>query len=97
MTLVNSPFIQGKNRYQSYFTTADKQINVDDAVGLIDAFVDKLELDILGLVNTAHMSEGLPPYKPALLLNLYLYGYLNKYAAATNLKGSAIEKMNCSA
>ena len=79
-------FIQGKNRHQTYFTTADEQIAADNAVRLIDAFVDKLELDKLGFTNTVHKSEGRPPYQPAVLLKLYLYGYLNKVRSSRKLE-----------
>jgi len=79
-------FIQGKDRHQTYFTTADEQITADNAVRLIDAFVDKLELQKLGFTTTAHQSEGRPPYQPAVLLKLYLYGYLNKIRSSRKLK-----------
>ena len=71
-------FIQGSNRHQSYFSTLDEQVSVDNAVRLIDAFIDKLELQQLGFIGTVHKSEGRPPYAPSVLLKLYLYGYLNK-------------------
>jgi len=74
-------FIQGKDRHQTYFTTADEQITADNAVRLIDAFVDKL-----GFTTTAHQSEGRPPYQPAVLLKLYLYGYLNKIRSSRKLE-----------
>lgn len=79
-------FIQGKNRHQTYFTTADEQITDDNAVRLIDAFVDKLELQKLGFINTTPKPEGRPPYPPALLLKLYLYGYLNKIRSSRKLE-----------
>ena len=71
-------FIQGNNRNQTYFATLEDQVSPDNAVRLIDAFIDKLELEKLGFTNTVHKSEGRPPYAPGALLKLYLYGYLNK-------------------
>jgi hypothetical protein len=71
-------FIQGNNGNQTYFATLEDQVSPDNAVRLIDAFIDKLELQKLGFTNTVHKSEGRPPYAPAVLLKLYLYGYLNK-------------------
>ena len=59
-------FIQGNNRNQTYFATLNDQVNADNPVRLIDAFVDKLELEKLGFINTIHKSEGRPPYAPAL-------------------------------
>jgi transposase len=79
-------FIQGNNRNQTYFATLEEQVRADNAVRLIDAFIDKLELQKLGFTNTVHKSEGRPPYAPGVLLKLYLYGYLNKIRSSRKLE-----------
>jgi len=79
-------FIQGVNRHQSYFSTLEQQVSADNPVRLIDAFIDKLDLQKLGFTNTVHNSEGRPPYAPAVLLKLYLYGYLNKIRSSRKLE-----------
>ena len=79
-------FIQGNKRNQTYFATLDDQVSIDNPVRLMDAFIDKLELQKLGFVNTVHKSEGRPPYAPAVLLKLYLYGYLNKIRSSRKLE-----------
>jgi len=83
-------FIQGTNRQQTYFTTPDEQVSTDNAVRLIDVFIDKLDLQKLGFTGTVHKSEGRPPYAPGVLLKLYLYGYLNKIRSSRKL-----EKESC--
>ncbi|MBL0013390.1 MAG: transposase [Flavobacterium sp.] len=79
-------FITGQNRRQSYFSTLEDQVAADNAVRLIDAFIDKLDLPRLGFTNTVHKSEGRPPYAPGVLLKLYLYGYLNKLRSSRKLE-----------
>jgi transposase len=79
-------FIPGSNRHQSYFSTLEDQVSADNAVRLIDAFIDKLDLYQLGITNTVHKSEGRPPYAPVVLLKLYLYGYLNKIRSSRKLE-----------
>ena len=79
-------FIQGTNRHQSYFSTLEDQVCADNPVRLIDAFVDKLDLQKLGFTNTVHKTEGRPPYAPAVLLKLYLYGYLHKIRSSRRLQ-----------
>jgi transposase len=81
----NMQFIQGNNRHQTYFSTLEDQVSGDNPVRLIDAFIDKLELPPLGFNGTVHESEGRPPYAPAVLLKLYLYGYLNKTPSSAGL------------
>ena len=79
-------FIQGNNRYQSFFSTLEEQVSTENPVRLIDAFIDKLDLQKLGFSNTAHKSEGRPPFAPQVLLKLYLYGYLNKIRSSRKLE-----------
>lgn len=79
-------FIQGKNRHQACFSTLEDQVSADNGVRLIDAFIDKLELQQLGFSKTVHKSEGRPPYAPGVLLKLYLYGYLNKIRSSRKLE-----------
>ena len=71
-------FIQGTSRHQTYFSTLDNQVSAENSVRLIDAFVDKLQLQKLAFTKTIHSSEGRPPYAPAVLLKLNLrrcFGY----------------------
>jgi len=82
----NMQFIQGNNRHQSYFSTLEDQVSSDNAVRLIDAFIDKLDLQKLGFSKTVHNSGGRPPYAPGVLLKLYLYGYLNKVRSSRKLE-----------
>lgn len=79
-------YIEGSNRYQSYFSTLEFQVSADNAVRLVDAFIDKLELEKLGFTKKAHKSEGRPPYAAQVLLKLYLYGYLNKIRSSRKLE-----------
>ena len=79
-------FIQGNNRHQTFFSTLEDQVAADNPVRLIDAFIDKLDLAKMGFTKTVHKSEGRPPYAPALLLKLYLYGYLNKIRSSRKLE-----------
>ena len=82
-------FIQGNNRHQTYFSTLDDQVSSDNTVRLIDAFIDKLDVQQLGFSRIVHKSEGRPPYAPSVLLKLYLYGYLNKIRSSRKLAKEA--------
>jgi transposase len=79
-------YIQGNSRHQTYFSTLENQVNADNPIRLIDGFVDKVDLQKLGFTKTVHSSEGRPPYAPAILLKLYLYGYLNKIRSSRKLE-----------
>lgn len=79
-------FILGTNRHQTYFSTLEDQVSSDNAVRLMDAFIDKLDLHQIGFTRTIHKSEGRPPFEPSVLLKLYLYGYLNKIRSSRKLE-----------
>ncbi len=63
---------EGTNRHQSYFSTPEDQVSSDNAVRLIDAFIDKLDLEKLGFSKIIPKSKGRRPYSPQVLLKLYL-------------------------
>ena len=79
-------YIQGSSRHQSYFSTLEDQVMSDNPVRLIDAFINKLDLEQLGFQKTVDKSEGRPAYAPTVLLKLYLYGYLNKIRSSRKLE-----------
>jgi transposase len=79
-------FIQGQQRQQTYFATLEDQVACDNPVRLMDAFIDKLDLQQLGFGKTVYPSEGRPPFAPQVLLKLYLYGYLNKIRSSRKLE-----------
>ncbi|MBK8609997.1 MAG: IS1182 family transposase [Chitinophagaceae bacterium] len=79
-------FIQGQPRQQTYFSTLEDQVAADNPVRLIDAFIDKVDLQQLGFKKTVQQTEGRPPYSPQVLLKLYLYGYLNKIRSSRKLE-----------
>ena len=88
-------FITGDSRHQTYFSTLEDQVGADNAVRLMDAFIDKLDLMQLGFKTTVHKSEGRPPYAPAVLLKLYLYGYLNKIRSSRKLETGLYQSSLC--
>lgn len=86
-------YITGSSRHQTFFSTLEDQVSADNAVRLMDAFVDKLDLIKLGFTGTVHKSEGRPPYEPGVLLKLYLYGYLNKIRSSRKLEKECIRNI----
>jgi transposase len=61
-------------------------ITAQNPVRFLDAFVASLDLHVLGFTK-AHCAEtGRPPYDPATLLKLYLYGYLHRIRSSRLLE-----------
>jgi transposase len=65
-------------------------VGPDNAARAIEAYVDSLDLIRLGFRHAERVSgAGQPPYDPADLLKLYLYGYLNQIRSSRRLEREA--------
>ena len=71
-------FIECCERHQALLLAdcVDYYVGAENPVRLIDVFVDELDLASLGFEGAA--ATGRPGYHPAMLLELYLYGYINQ-------------------
>lgn len=62
-------------------------VSRDNPVRAIDAYVDSLDLNELDFRDIgSDGGAGQPPYDPADLLKLYLYGYLNQVRSSRRLE-----------
>ena len=85
-----SGFIQGDDRHQAtlFPERLDDYIAEDNAVRIIDVFIDDLDLSGLGF-KTHSEKTGRPAYHPTILLKLYVYGYLNRVQSSRRLEREA--------
>jgi transposase len=67
----------------------DDWVDEDNAVRVVDAFVDALDLGGLGFGRVAPAATGRPAYHPGVLLKLYIYGYLNRVQSSRRLEREA--------
>jgi len=61
-------------------------IAAENPVRFLDAFVSSLDLHALGFGKARCANTGRPPYDPAVLLKLYLYGYLHRVRSSRLLE-----------
>jgi transposase len=82
-------FIEGCDRREPVFLPAcvDDYVAEDSPVRIVDVFVDELDLAGLGFEGPA--STGRPGYRPATMLKLYIYGYLNQVQSSRRLEREA--------
>jgi transposase len=64
----------------------DDYVGPDNPVRFLDAFVDSLDLHALDFTKARCANTGCPPYNPATLLKLYLYGYLHRLRSSRGLE-----------
>ena len=80
-------FIQGHNRNQIHLfpVSLEQSIDPDNEVRIIDLFVESLYIKDYGF-RTDFTENGRPAYRPADLLGLFIYGYLNKIRSSRDLE-----------
>jgi transposase len=80
----------GIDRQQAFLLPPilDEYVGADNPVRAIDAYVDSLDLAVLGFQNAAgELTPGQPAFPPAPLLKLYLYGYLHRIRSSRRMAG----------
>jgi len=84
-------FIEGVDRGQGtlFPEQLEDWVGEDNAVRVIDVFVDELDLGGLGFERAQPEVTGRPGYHPAMLLKLYIYGYLNRVQSSRRLEREA--------
>ena len=84
-------FIEGQGRDQAtlFPECLEDWIEEDNTVRVVDAYVDGLDLGGLGFAGVDPKSTGRPAYHPAVLLKLYIYGYLNAVQSSRRLEREA--------
>ena len=81
-------FIEGQDRHQVTLLpeSLDDFITEDNAVRVVDAFVNELDLAELGFEGVQAAETGRPSYHPTVLLKIYIYGYLNRVQSSRRLE-----------
>jgi transposase len=88
-------YVEGVDRCQAtlFPDRLDDFVDADNPVRVVDAFVDALDLRELDFVRALPTTLGRPGYHPAVLLKLYVYGYLNRLASSRRLEREAMRNV----
>ena len=72
-------FVEGMDRRLATLLPecVDDWVDENNAARAVNVFVDALDLANLGFAGVQAAATGRPGYRPAVLLKLYIYGYLN--------------------
>lgn len=81
-------FVKGESRSQGalFPVSLDELIPEDHLVRVIDLWVDRIDVARLGFARAQPKGTGRPPYDPADLLKLYLYGYVSQIRSSRKLE-----------
>jgi transposase len=81
-------YVEGADRNQTTLLPEclDDFVAEDNPIRVVDVFVDELNLASLGFGGATPASTGRPSYHPAVLLKVYIYGYLNRVQSSRRLE-----------
>ena len=84
-------FISGASREQVILLpdTVEDYVDEDNAVRVIEAYVNSLDMDELAFEKPKPNETGRPMYNPKDMLKLYIYGYMNRVRSSRRLEGEA--------
>jgi len=84
-------YIDGDDRAQGVLfpERLDDWVEEDNAVRVVDVFIDALDLAALGFERARPAETGRPAYRPATLLKVDVYGYLNRIQSSRRLEREA--------
>lgn len=95
--MTNRTFKAGESRDQGSLLPPriEDYVGPDNPVRAIESFVCTLDLAELGFRHADRAAEeaGQPPYDPADLLKLYLYGYMNQVRSSRRLEREACRNL----
>jgi transposase len=95
--MTNRTFKSGESREQASLLPAriEDYVGTDNPVRAIESFVGALDLAKLGFHHADRGAEeaGQPPYDPADLLKLYLYGYIHQVRSSRRLEREAYRNL----
>ena len=78
--------IQGRDRNQIRMISLEDMVERESMVRIIDAFVEMLDLEAFDFRYFKLNKEGRPPFHPATMMKLYLYGYQNSIRSCRKLE-----------
>jgi transposase len=95
--MTNRTFKTGASRDQTSLLPPriEDYVGPNNPVRAIESFVCALDLAKLGFLHAARGADemGQPPYNPADLLKLYLYGYINQIRSSRRLEREACRNL----
>jgi transposase len=88
---------RGESRTQAaLFPLMLEELVAQDAlVRVVDAWVSHLDMKLLGFEKAVPQVRGAPPYDPADLLKLYVWGYLNSVRSSRELERECHRDVEC--
>jgi transposase len=88
---------RGESRHQAalFPVMLDELVDDQALVRVVDAWVDTLDMKKLGFAKASAQVMGRPPYDPADLFKLYLWGYLNVVRSSRSLERECRRNVEC--
>jgi transposase len=86
-------YISGLDRNQTAIISLDQYVDENNLCRVIDAFINSLDLKELGFKYSETKDTGRPPYDPADLMKLYMYGNQFRIRSSRRLEAESLRNV----
>ena len=86
-------YITGLNRNQAAIFTLDDYVDENNLCRIIDAFTDSLDFKGLGFKYSEPKDTGRPPFNPADIMKLYMYGNQYRIRSSRRLETESLRNV----
>ena len=86
-------YIAGLDRNQTAIVTLDQYVDENNLCRVIDAFVNSLDLKELGFKYSVFKDTGRPPFDPADMMKLYIYGNQFRIRSSRRLEAETLRNV----
>jgi transposase len=86
-------YITGLDRDQTAIITLDEYVDENNLCRVIDAFVNNLNFKELGFKYSEPKNTGRPPFDPADMMKLYIYGSQNSIRSSRKLEKESLRNV----
>jgi transposase len=90
---IDMAYITGMDRNQTAIISLNQYVDEDNICRLIDAFVNSLNFIELGFKYSQPKDTGRPPFHPADMLKLYIYGNQYRIRSSRRLEAETIRNV----
>jgi len=86
-------YVSGLDRFQAAIVTLDQYVDEDNICRVIDAFVNSLDFKGLGFKYSVPKDTGRPPFDPADMMKLYIYGNQFRIRSSRRLEAETLRNV----
>jgi len=91
--VIDLAYISGVDRNQAAIISLDQYVDENNICRVIDAFVNSIDFKEMGFKYSQPKDTGRPPFDPAAMMKLYIYGNLYRIRSSRRLEAETLRNV----